>query len=145
VNSESRKETGAKILVVDDEPLVVELLQRVLTRIGHTVVVATSGKEALDKALEARPDLVFMDVIMPEGDGYQATVHIKRHPLLQDIPVIFLTGQAMEEDRGRSFATGGAIYLRKPFTDSQIRDVVDLVLRTAAHDNHVVRSVDSKG
>ncbi|MCX6835856.1 MAG: response regulator [candidate division Zixibacteria bacterium] len=143
--SESRKETGAKILVVDDEPLVVELLQRVLTRIGHTVVVATSGKEALDKALEARPDLIFMDVIMPEGDGYQATVHIKRHPLLQDIPVIFLTGQTIEEDRGRSFATGGAIHLRKPFTDSQIRDVVNLVLRTAAHGNPLVRSVESKG
>jgi len=69
---------------------------------------------------------------MPEGDGYQATVHIKRHPLLQDIPVIFLTGKASEEDGGRSFATGGALCLRKPFTDSQIRDVVSLVLRSTA-------------
>jgi len=136
VHSENRKETSAKILVVDDEPLVVELLQRVLTNAGHTVVAAASGKEALEKALEARPDLVIMDVIMPEGDGYEATVHIKRHPLLQGIPVIFLTGQAIEEDRGRSFATGGSLYLRKPFTDSQIQNVVNLVLRTVKNGSH---------
>ncbi len=130
MHSESRNETSAKILVVDDESLIVELLQRVLTKAGHTVVTATNGREALERALEARPDLVIMDVMMPEGDGYEATVHIKRHPLLRGIPVIFLTGQAIEQDRGRSFATGGSLYLRKPFTDSQIQDVVNLVLRT---------------
>jgi len=132
VHNDSSKEAGAKILVVDDEPLIVDLLRQVLSKAGHTVVAAASGKEALEKALETRPDLVIMDIVMPEGDGYQATVQIKRHPLLQDIPVIFLTGQATEEDGGRSFATGGALYLRKPFTDSQIRDVVSLVLRSAA-------------
>ena len=131
MHTDNRKETGAKILVVDDEPLIVDVLRQVLSKAGHTVVAAASGKEALEKALETRPDLVIMDIVMPEGDGYQATAHIKRHPLLQDIPVIFLTGQATE-DGGRSYATGGALYLRKPFTDSQIRDIVNLVLRTAA-------------
>ena len=127
-----RRETGAKILVVDDEPLVVDVLRRVLTRAGHSVVSAANGKEALKKALETRPDLVIMDIMMPEVDGYQATVYIKRHPLLHDIPVIFLTGQATEEDGGRSLAIGGALCLRKPFTDSQIRDVANMVLRSAA-------------
>jgi CheY-like chemotaxis protein len=132
VQIDSCKETGAKILVVDDEPLIVDVLRRVLSKAGHTVVAAATGKEALKKALETRPDLVIMDIVMPEGDGYQAAVNIKRHPLLHDIPVIFLTGRATEEDGGRSLATGGAVYLHKPFIDSQIRDVVSLVLRSVS-------------
>jgi PleD family two-component response regulator len=81
VQIDSCKETGAKILVVDDEPLIVDVLRRVLSKAGHTVVAAATGKEALKKALETRPDLVIMDIVMPEGDGYQAAVNIKRHPL----------------------------------------------------------------
>jgi len=117
------------ILIVDDEPSTVELVSHVLSTAGHRVITAVTGQEAVRKAVDEKPDLVFMDIIMPGMDGYEATVRIKRHPLLQDIPVVYLTGRAIEEDCGRSFATGGSILLRKPFTVNQIRDVVNLLLR----------------
>jgi len=118
------------ILVVDDEPSTVELVSHVLSSAGHRVIAAVSGQEAVRKAVEEKPDLVFMDIIMPGMDGYEATVRIKRHPSLRDTPVVYLTGRAVEEDCGRSFATGGSILIRKPFTVNQIRDVANLLLRT---------------
>jgi CheY-like chemotaxis protein len=110
INQNSAR-TGT-ILIVDDEPSTVDLLSHVLLAAGHRVVTAVSGQEAVSKAVEEKPDMVFMDIIMPGMDGYEATVRIKRQPSLQDTPVVYLTGRAMEEDCGRSFATGGSILLR---------------------------------
>jgi CheY-like chemotaxis protein len=121
---------GATILVVDDEPHMVELLYSVLSKAGHNVLSASCGKAALDTALECVPDLILMDISMPDMDGYEATVRIKRHEKLQNIPIIFLSGRSEEEDGGRSFALGAAMFLRKPFKINQIRDVVNLALHS---------------
>lgn len=121
---------GATILIVDDEPHMVELLRTVLAKAGYNVVTADCGKSALESALEHVPDLILMDISMPDWDGYETTVRLKKHQKLQDIPVIFLSGRSEEEDGGRSFAIGGAMFLRKPFKVNQIRDVVSLALRS---------------
>lgn len=120
------------ILVVDDEPVMVRLLEDVLSQDGHTVISASSGDEALHLVKKMTPDLILMDIIMPEMDGYEATSRIKLRPDLQNTPVIFLTGRPADEDGGRSFAVGGTAFLCKPFKDHQIRDVVNLALRSAA-------------
>ena len=128
--SDGSTNRGATILIVDDEPHMVDLLRTVLSKAGHHVITAACGRLALDSALGHVPDLILMDISMPDWDGYETTVRIKKHQKLQDIPVIFLSGRSEEEDGGRSFAIGAAMFLRKPFKVSQIRDVVNLALKT---------------
>ena len=122
--------TGQTILIVDDEPMMISLLEMILSADGHTVFTATSGQEGIDRAKAVMPDLILTDIIMPDVDGYELTARIRALPGLHDIPIIFLTGKAASEDGGRSFAVGGTAYLSKPFKDRQIRDVVNLVLRS---------------
>lgn len=122
---------NALILVVDDEPVMVQLLEKVLVVDGHKVISASSGDEALEIVSEHPPDLIIMDIMMPAMDGYEATSRIKRLPEMKDTPVIFLTGKLAEEDGGRSFAVGGTAFLSKPFKDYQIRDIVNLALKSA--------------
>jgi len=121
---------GATILVVDDEPYMVKLLESILTKAGHSVITTSSGRAAIEIAQAAMPDLILMDISMPNMDGYEVTAHIKQYPKLQDIPVIFLSGRSEEEDGGRFLAIGGAVFLHKPFKVNQIRDVVGLALRS---------------
>ena len=123
-------DSGSVILIVDDEPEITKLLERILTMEGHTVALASNGDEAVRKAEEVSPDLILMDITMPDMDGYEATSRIKNLPALQDTPVIFLTGKNPDEDGGRSFAVGGAAFLCKPFKEHQIRDIVNLALKT---------------
>jgi len=132
VQSKNSREIGYTILVVDDEPVLISLLEKVLSTDGHTVHCATSGQEGIEKARAIIPDLILMDILMPDMDGYEVTARIKALPDLYDTPIIFLTGKAVAEDGGRSFAVGGAVYLPKPFKERQIRDVVNLVLRKVA-------------
>lgn len=99
-----------------------------LTRAGYQVAVASTGKQALELTKTIEPDLIIMDILMPDIDGYEAAAKIKQDNQLSRIPVIFLSGRPSEEDGGRAFAVGGAAYLRKPFNDQQIRGVVELAL-----------------
>jgi CheY-like chemotaxis protein len=122
--------TGRTILIVDDEQLMRDVLRRVLAKQDHLVLAAASGEEALELCVENKPDLVLMDIIMPGMDGYEATARLKRLPGLSEVPVVFLSGKAPAEDGGRSSAVGGTIFLSKPFNESQIRDVVNLVLNS---------------
>lgn len=128
MNLGSPADRKATILVVDDEPAITGLLSRVLTLDGHSVHAASNGTEAIRLASEIRPDIIVMDITMPEMDGYEATSHIKHDPALKHTPVIFLTGKSAEEDAGRAFAKGGLTFVRKPFSNQQIRDLVSLTL-----------------
>lgn len=117
-----------KILIVDDDEAVSKLIETVLTKEGYQVFVANDGSSGVKKADEVHPNLIFMDITMPEMDGYEATSEIKANEELKDIPVIYLSGRSADEDGGKSFATGGASYLMKPFMPQQIRDIVRLAL-----------------
>lgn len=119
---------GKKVLVVDDSSFIRSFLTRVLKRMDLQVCVAADGEEAIEVAVAERPDLIFMDVCLPGKSGYQVTVEIKQHPELRDTPVVFLSSQSAAEDGGQSFAAGGAIYLRKPINDNQLRDMLGLLL-----------------
>ncbi len=122
-----------KILVVDDEQVMVELLCSILEREGYKVYSAHSGREGVEVAMKVRPDLIFMDILMPDLDGYEATELIKQNPTMKDIPVIFLTGRSAEEDGGKAFTTGATTFLRKPFKHQQIRDLVKLTMMSVGN------------
>lgn len=132
MNEQPRKTSDGLILVVDDEPQITQLLDRILSRVGYEVMIANSGVEALKLVETLTPDLVIMDITMPLMDGYESTAKMKKFNHLSGVPVIFLSGRPIDDDAGRAFAVGGAAYLRKPFDDHQIRAVVGLAL-SAAH------------
>ena len=119
-------ENPATILVADDEEVIVDLLLNILQRDGHQVHCARSGRQAVEMAMKIRPDLIIMDILMPDLDGYGATELIKQNSSLKDVPVIFLTGRSAEEDGGKAFATGATTFIRKPFKNQQIKDLVNL-------------------
>ena len=116
----------ATILVVDDEEVIVDLLMNILQREGYQVHCVRSGRQAVEIAMKVRPDLIIMDILMPDLDGYSATELIKRNSSLKDVPVIFLTGRSAEEDGGKAFATGATTFMRKPFKKQQITDLINL-------------------
>jgi len=119
---------GPTILVVDDEPAITELLEVVLSKSGYEVIAASSGAEGVRKALESEPDLIIVDIMMPEIDGYEAVKSIRQNPTLGSIPVIFLSGRDPDVDGGRSFNSGGTMYLKKPFSADQVKTFVSLAL-----------------
>ena len=131
---ESKDSLGTRhtILVVDDEPVILSILEKILTGDGHIVHTASSGQEGIDRALSIDPDLILTDILMPDMDGYELTARIRALPGLHDMPIIFLTGKAAAEDGGRSFAVGGTAYLSKPFKERQLRDVINLALKSVA-------------
>ncbi len=122
----------ATILVVDDEEVIVDLLLDILQREGYQVHCVRSGRQAVDIAMKVRPDLIIMDILMPDLDGYSATELIKQNSSLKDVPVIFLTGRSAEEDGGKAFATGATTFMRKPFKKQQITDLVNLTFMSLA-------------
>ena len=120
--------SNGTILVVDDEEVIVDLLRSILEREGYRVHCGRSGREAVDIAMKVHPDLIIMDIVMPDLDGYGATEFIKQNPTMQHVPVIFLTGRSAEEDGGKAFATGATSFIRKPFKQRQITDLVRLTM-----------------
>jgi CheY-like chemotaxis protein len=125
-----RSGISATILVVDDEEAITGLISAILTKDGYSVQIACNGVDGLRAAHACRPDLIFMDITMPDMDGYEATQRLKADQSLKEIPVIFLTGKSASEDGGRAFATGGLTYMRKPFTAQQLRDIVSLAVQS---------------
>lgn len=119
---------SGKILVIDDDTSITELIQAILSKDGYEVEAAHNGVDGLAMAKEIKPDLIFMDIVMPDMDGYETTQEIKKIDYLQHVPVVFLSGYSENEDGGRSFEMGGASFIRKPFTIQQIRDFVKLAM-----------------
>lgn len=103
-----------KLLIVDDEKDNIELLSRRLTRRGFTIVSALNAKDGLSSAIAEQPQLILMDIKMPEIDGLEATKMLKADDRTKAIPIIALTAHAMQEDRDRAVAAGAADYETKP-------------------------------
>ena len=103
-----------RILVVDDEPLIVKLLAKHLEAEGFTVLTATDGYEALTKARAESPDLILLDVILPKLNGYEVCTMLKQDTRHQNIPIVMLTAKAQEKDERLGKDCGADVYLRKP-------------------------------
>jgi ammonium transporter len=108
---ELAKHAGARVLVIDDDPNVRDLITRLLTKDGFNVVTATNGADGLRVAMDVRPDVITLDVMMGGMDGWMVLSELKATPELAGIPVIMLT---MVDDKNKGFALGAADYLTKP-------------------------------
>ena len=109
-----------KILVVDDEPDAVELIEFNLKQAGYDVVSAADGAEALKKARSAQPSLVILDIMLPEIDGFEVCKLLRRDPVTVNIPILMLTAKAAEIDRVLGLELGGDDYVTKPFSPREL-------------------------
>jgi two-component system phosphate regulon response regulator PhoB len=118
-----------KILVVDDEPDAIELIQFNLKGVGYNVVTADNGADALKKARSTQPSLVVLDLMLPEVDGFEVCKTLRREPATATIPIIMLTAKAAEIDRVLGLELGADDYLTKPFSPRELVLRVKALLR----------------
>jgi DNA-binding NtrC family response regulator len=118
--NDSLTPTSARILVVDDTPANIQTLTAILKERGYQLSVATSGRQALEVIEKVPPDLVLMDVMMPDMDGYEACRQIKAVPSWRDLPIIFLSARTETADIVRGFELGAVDYVAKPFNAHEL-------------------------
>jgi twitching motility two-component system response regulator PilG len=115
---------AAKVMVIDDSQTIRRTAETLLTREGYTVITAEDGFEALGKIADHQPDIIFIDIMMPRLDGYQACALIKGNPKFTRTPVIMLSSKDGLFDRARGRIVGSDEYLTKPFTKDELVNAV---------------------
>ena len=119
-NFKKKRKAMARILIVDDSPTQVNVISRVLAKHGHEVITAEDGEIGVEKAVSEKPDVILMDVVMPNLNGFQATRQITKNPQTSHIPVIMLTSKDQETDRVWAERQGASDYLTKPPNESDL-------------------------
>ncbi|NDJ59555.1 MAG: response regulator [Chloroflexi bacterium] len=113
-----------RIVCVEDNPQNMRLVRKILCSAGHEVIEAVDGNSGYEAIVEHMPNLVLMDVNLPDIDGLQVTMHVKDQPELAHIPIVALTANAMHGDRERCFEAGCDGYIPKPITKSELLNTV---------------------
>jgi two-component system cell cycle response regulator DivK len=121
-----------RVLVIEDYDDNRRIIREVLTSAGFEVIEAVTGEAGVASALQCQPDLILMDIQLPELDGYEATRQIKAHAELRDVPIIAVTSYALSGDDERARAAGCAAYVTKPFSPRQLLATVKEHLEAAA-------------
>ena len=122
----------AKILAVDDEPELTELMQYNLVRAGYEVTTAANGWEALDCIKRCRPDLILLDLMLPDLDGFGVCEILRRDPLSATIPIIIVSAWASTDSRNLGLELGALDYLTKPFSPKELVSRVNQLLHARA-------------
>lgn len=118
----------AHILVAEDERDIRELINFTLMFAGHKVTQAANGAEALELALQVKPDLVMMDVRMPKMTGYEACRQMKQHEEISHVPVVFLSAKGQDEEVQTGIEAGAEAYILKPFAPEELtRRIADIL------------------
>lgn len=126
--TEAKQEMPKKILIADDDPVIIKLLQVNLEMEGYEVITAEDGKQAVQKAKSSQPDLVILDIMMPNMDGWAAREELIKVPALENTPVIFLSARAQQTDVQKGYDAGVAEYITKPFDPMELLEVIEGVL-----------------
>lgn len=121
-----------RILVVDDDENILSLERTILEQKGFNVTTAGGGAEALEILDEKTFDLVLLDVMMPEVDGFTVCRRIKEDPRTKELPVIFLTAKGGGEALAEGFESGAVMYINKPFTANKLLTIVNTMLEPPA-------------
>ena len=109
-----------RILVCDDEPFILKALTFIVRKEGHTVLEARNGEEAVAKIRAEKPDLVFLDLMMPKKNGYEVLEEVRADPAIASTYVILLTAKGQDSDRERGLAMGANEFMTKPFSPAVI-------------------------
>lgn len=116
-----------KVLVVDDSPTDLANIKGIVADAGCLVLTARSGREAVDKAREEKPDLIFMDILMPEMDGFEACRILTGDADTKQIPVVFVTSKGQKADRVWAKMQGGKSLVAKPYSSDDIIEEINAV------------------
>jgi DNA-binding response OmpR family regulator len=125
--------SAAHILIIEDDDLVSRTIERSLRNDDFKISMAENGLDGLKIARKHPPDMVILDVIMPEMDGYEVCRTMRADPLLSEVPVLFLTAKIKDEDKVNGFLAGGDDYLTKPFNIDELLLRVRAILRRTNH------------
>ena len=117
----------ARILIVDDSPSQLLGIQRIVEKLGHQFLTATDGAAGVEAAKAELPDLVLMDVVMPNLNGFQATRTLARDASTRHIPVILVTTKDQDTDRMWGMRQGAKAYITKPFSEDELSEVLERV------------------
>ena len=115
-----------KVLVVDDSPAELTNIKKIIADMGCIVISASNGKQAVELAKSEKPDIIFMDIIMPDMDGYEATRKLSNDPAVKNIPIIFVSSKNQKADKLWGQMQGGKGYITKPYTPDQILKQISL-------------------
>ena len=118
----------ARILIVDDSPSQLMGMRRIVEKLGHEAVTAEDGAAGVEAAKTSLPDLILMDVVMPNLNGFQATRAISKEPTTAQIPVVLVTTKDQETDKVWGMRQGAKAYITKPFTELQLVEVINSLL-----------------
>ncbi len=117
----------ARILIVDDSPSQLLGIQRIVEKLGHESLTAEDGVAGVEVAKRELPDMVLMDVVMPNLNGFQATRTLSREATTKHIPVILVTTKDQDTDRMWGLRQGAKAYLTKPFSEDELAEVIERV------------------
>ncbi len=120
----------ARVLIVDDSPSQLVLLSRMMEKLGHEVITAADGVTGIETTRRELPDLVLMDVVMPNLNGFQATRTISKDPATAHIPVILVTTKDQATDRLWGMRQGARAYVTKPVSEADLGETLREVLGT---------------
>ncbi len=123
------KRDRLKILIVDDEPDIPELLKLSLISEPYDFIVAHNGEEAIELTLKELPDLILLDIMMPDMDGYEVVEHLKKSKAAKDIPVIMISAKTAVEDKVKGMELGIDDYISKPFDKREVKARIKMVMR----------------
>ncbi|MGH7274190.1 MAG: response regulator [Nitrospiria bacterium] len=123
---------GKKVLVVDDEAFVREIIKVRLKLLGIEIVEGTNGVEAIEKAIKEKPDLILLDLMMPKMNGFEACEKLRSNPITSHIPIMILTARGEQMDKERGQRVGAVKYLTKPFSPQKLAEQVIEIIENAA-------------
>ncbi len=130
------------ILIVDDSPDIIHILNNILK--GYKIYVAKNGKNALKIAYEQQPDLILLDIVMPEMDGYEVLKKLKENESTVHIPVVFVSGLSEEDDEARGLELGALDFITKPFKSNLIKARVHNHLELKRHQDELEEIIETR-
>ena len=122
-------DSGPRILVVEDHPLIAELVETRLRIEGFRAEKCLGGREAIKRVNKESFDLVILDIMMPDSDGYEVLAHIRNNKATRTLPVIFLTARSSQEDIDKGLRMGADQYITKPFSGAELARTVKILLQ----------------
>lgn len=121
---------GQRVLLIEDEPNIIEAISYILSRDGWTVHTHSDGQTAMDKVMQGIPDLIILDVMLPGRSGYDILRDLRATKATRDVPVMMLTARGQAKDREMAMHLGATEFMTKPFSNAEVLDSVRALVRS---------------